>query len=230
MCNDACIEFVVAQLHKDDVQGKRVIEVGACDVNGSVRSLVEALGPASYLGIDLEEGPGVDQVCRAEDLVRRYGPESFDVVISTEMLEHVRSWRSVISNLKRVVAPGGVLLLTTRSKGFGFHAYPFDFWRYEMTDMEVLFSDFSVEALTPDRSCPGVLFKGRKPSKFHERDLSAYPLYSMMTDGRVLEIHNRDILVFRARYLARRAVIHALPASRLLPGPVRRGLKRLLGF
>ena len=122
------------------------------------------------------------------------------------------------------------MLLTTRSKGFGFHEYPFDFWRYEMTDMEMLFSDFSIEALSSDRCDPGVLFKGRKPSKFQERDLSAYPLYSMMTGGRAVAIHNREILIFRGRYLARRAVIHVLPARRLLPGPVRRGLKRLLGF
>ncbi len=224
MCNEACIDFAVAQLHEDDVKGKKVLEVGAQDVNGSVRSLVEALGPASYLGVDLERGPGVDEVCRAEDLLGRYGPESFDVVISTEMLEHVSNWRTVLNNLKRVVAPGGVLLLTTRSKGFGFHGYPFDFWRYEMTDMAVLFSDFSIEALIPDRCSPGVLFKGRKPSNFQERDLSAYPLYSMMTGGRTGAIHNRDIVLFRARYLAWRV------ASCVLPDSIRRGLKRSLGF
>lgn len=230
MCNDACIEFAAAQLHKDDVQDKRVLEVGARDVNGSVRSVVEALGPAAYLGVDLERGPGVDEVCRAEDLVRHYGPESFDVVICTEMLEHVSNWRTVISNLKRVVAPGGVLLVTTRSKGFGFHGYPFDFWRYEITDMEVLFSDFSIEALVPDRCHPGVLFKGRKPKQFQERDLSAHSLYSMITGARAVAIHHGDVLLFRARYLARRAALHVLPAGRMLPDSIRRGFKRLLGF
>ncbi len=230
VCNDACIEFAAAQLQKDDVQDKRVLEVGARDVNGSVRSVVEALGPAAYLGIDLERGPGVDEVCRAEDLVKCYGPESFDVVISTEILEHVSNWRTVISNLKRVIAPGGVLLLTTRSKGFGFHGYPFDFWRYEITDMEVLFSDFSIEALIPDRCHPGVLFKGRKPKQFQERDLSAHSLYSMMTGARAVAIHHGDVLLFRARYLARRAALHVLPAGRMLPDSIRRGFKRLLGF
>jgi SAM-dependent methyltransferase len=230
VCNDACIEFAVAQLHKDDVKDKKVLEVGARDVNGSVRPLVEASGPASYLGVDLEGGPGVDEICRAENLVTRYGPESFDLVICTEMLEHVRNWRTVISNLKQVIAPGGVLFLTTRSKGFGFHGYPFDFWRYEMTDMEVLFSDFSIEALIPDRCDPGVLLKGRKPKQFQERDLSAHSLYSMMTGGRALGIHSRDIVLFRARYLARRVALHLLPAGRMLPDSMRRGFKRLLGF
>jgi SAM-dependent methyltransferase len=230
MCNDACIEFAIAQLRPVDIQGKRVLEVGARDVNGSVRSVVEALAPASYLGVDFEEGLGVDEICRAEDLVSRYGLESFDVVLSTEMLEHVRNWRSAISNLKRVLVPGGVVLLTTRSQGFPFHGYPYDFWRFEMMDMEVLFADFSIEALIPDRRHPGVLFKGRKPREFYERNLSAYPLYSMIVGRRAVAIHNREILVFRACYLARRVAIHALPAGRMLPGPIRQRLKRLFGF
>ena len=41
----------------------RVVEVGSRDINGSIRELVDA---DTYVGIDLEEGPGVDVVgdCR----------------------------------------------------------------------------------------------------------------------------------------------------------------------
>ena len=31
------------------------------------------------MGIDLEEGPGVDIVCNAEEVLDKFGPESFDV-------------------------------------------------------------------------------------------------------------------------------------------------------
>ena len=150
MCNQACLAYGELHLGEGDVRDRRVIEVGARNVNGSLRGYVEGLGPARYVGVDIEAGPGVDEVCNAEDLVSRFGAESFDVVICTEMLEHVRDWRIVVSNLKRLVAPGGTLLVTTRSIGFPYHAFPWDFWRYENDDMRAIFSDLEVENVESD--------------------------------------------------------------------------------
>ena len=95
------------------VEGRDVVEVGAYDVNGSVRPHIESLGPASYLGLDIEEGPGVDRVLDARDLLAELGRGSADVVISTEMIEHVRDWPVVVRNLKGLLRPGGHLLVTT---------------------------------------------------------------------------------------------------------------------
>jgi SAM-dependent methyltransferase len=230
MCNEACIEFGIAQLLATDIRGKAVLEVGARDVNGSLRGHVESLGPASYVGVDIEVGPGVDELCRGEQLVQRYGAESFDVVLSSEMLEHVRDWRAVVSNLKRVVKPNGILLFTTRSPGFGFHGYPFDFWRYELSDIAVLFSDFSVEVLLTDPSAPGVFFKGRKPVDFMERSLAGYPLYSMITERRTPQVREYEIFAFHMWYQAR-AIAATVPVTlrrATLPEPVRIRIRRLL--
>jgi SAM-dependent methyltransferase len=230
ICNRACIEFGIAQLRGEEVRGKAVLEVGACDVNGSLRGHVESQSPARYQGVDLEYGPGVDEVCRAEELVQRYGPDAFDVVLCTEMLEHVRDWRAVVSNLKRVIKPGGILLFTTRSRGFRFHGYPFDFWRYELSDVAHLFSDFDTDALVADPCEPGVFFKGRKPLDFQERDLTGYPLYSVMTERRTLEVTAYEILAFRVRYLTRAFSEKVLAPVRraILPVPIRRRIKRFL--
>lgn len=184
MCNSACLDFGRTKLTGSDVTAKRVIEIGAVDINGSLRPDVEALAPSEYLGIDIAEGPGVDEVCNVYDLVERYGPESFDVAISSEMIEHVHDWRKAISQIKQILRPGGVLVMTTRSIGFPYHDYPFDYWRYELDDMRAIFSDMTIEALEPDTDDPGVLVKARKPENFVEKDLSEHALYSMVIGER----------------------------------------------
>ncbi|HTX63080.1 MAG TPA: methyltransferase domain-containing protein [Acidimicrobiales bacterium] len=187
MCNPNCLRFVNESLSASDVGGRRVLEVGAYDVNGSPRAVIEAMGPASYLGVDIMDGPGVDEVCSVEGLLDRFGPEAFDVVVSTEMIEHVADWQGAVSNLKRVTAPEGVIVLTTRSKGFPLHDYPADYWRFEQEDMRVVFSDCAVEELESDApEDPGVFVKARKPGDFRELDLAGYALFSMVSGGRAL--------------------------------------------
>jgi SAM-dependent methyltransferase len=115
--NKACLEFGIRSLTAHDVRGRTVLEVASRDVNGSLRGHVEGLAPASYLGVDIAAGPGVDEICPVDCLIDRFGPDRFDLVFSTEMLEHVRDWRAALANLKAVTKPGGVLFFTTRSRG-----------------------------------------------------------------------------------------------------------------
>src|SRR5687768_13850689 len=135
MCSDKVLEFGARALTASEVAGKRVIEVGARVVQDPLMTLrhhVTALGPASYLGVDMLPGPGVDETGSALELIDRYGPDSFDVVLSTELLEHIEDWPALIRNLKHVLKPGGVMLLTTRSEGFPYHAWPDDYWRFSL--------------------------------------------------------------------------------------------------
>jgi SAM-dependent methyltransferase len=217
------MDFGTAHLTAADIRGRVVLEVGSQNVNGSLRSHVESLAPARYVGVDMTPGPGVDEVCSAEKLIQRFGPDAFDVVISTEMLEHVRDWRAVISNMKGVLKPGGILLFTTRSQGFAFHAYPFDFWRYELSDVEALFDDFETLTLESDPSEPGVFFKGRKPVGWRARPLDGHALFSIILRRRAADVRESEVRMFRVLYPAR------LAAYMVLPQPIRQGLKRLFG-
>ncbi len=181
MCSPNCVEFVARSLGPADVGGRRVLEVGSYDVNGSVRAIAREAGAGSYLGVDIVPGPGVDEICEAGELLSRYGPGSFDVVISTEMLEHVEDWRRVVENLKGVLAPEGLLVLTTRSPGFAFHGYPLDFWRFSADDMRRIFADMRIEKLESDApEVPGVFLRARRIPGANPTDLSAVNVYSVV--------------------------------------------------
>jgi SAM-dependent methyltransferase len=111
---------------------------------------------------------------------------SFDLVITTEMLEHVQDWKAVIANMKGVLKPGGVIFITTRSEGFPFHEYPGDYWRFEVEDMREIFSDFKIETLLPDPSEPGVFIRARKPAKgYKARSFDSIHLHSVPAGKRV---------------------------------------------
>jgi SAM-dependent methyltransferase len=219
MCNETGIEFGARMLTPGRVAGKDVIDVGALDVNGSLRSVVEPLGPARYVGVDIEMGPGVDEVVAAEGLIARYGRESFDVVITTEMVEHTRDWPRVMSNLKGILRPGGLLLLTTRSKGFKYHAYPYDFWRYEPADLRAIFSDLDIITIEQDTDAPGVFMLASRPESFTEQRPDVR-LFSMITGRRDRGVSDRQVRLFLLRY---RLVQWLSPARYWLRWQWRRG-------
>lgn len=182
------IVFGARHLRPEHVAGKKVIDVGACDFNGSIRPLIESWGPAEYVGVDIIPGPCVDVVCNADDLLTRFGEEQFDIVLSIEMLEHSRHWQRSIMNMKRLCKKGGYILLTTRSQGYPCHGFPHDFWRFERTDMEVIFSDFELLSLESDPANPGVFVFARRPRSSKEISLEKYTLYSVLTNERIHEV------------------------------------------
>lgn len=206
MCTNSCIIFGAINLTKDEVVNKRIIEVGSHNVNGSLRNIYESWNPAQYVGIDLEYGPGVDIVCDAEDILERFGRNSFDIVVSTELLEHVRNYRMVVSNLKNICKPGGIIIITTRSCGFPYHGFPYDFWRYEIKDMKHIFSDCYIDRIENDRDSPGVFLKVIKPDNFVENNLSNYKLFSIIANQRIQDIDDKNFYEFLNDYQRRQTI------------------------
>ena len=77
----------------------------------------------------MREGPGVDVVCKAEDM-----PDDLtsDIVVSAEMLEHAPDW---IAAFKRMVELcNGLFVLTARGGKFMWHDYPGDYHRFSTQD------------------------------------------------------------------------------------------------
>jgi SAM-dependent methyltransferase len=170
--HDSVMAFGRAVLTSKYVRGKQVIEVGSMNVNGSLRTHVESLGPSSYVGVDIIAGHGVDVVCDAVDLKKRFDKNAFDVVISTEMLEHAEDWRATIAVMKRILRSGGIFLLTARGPGFPLHGHPYDWHRFTVNDFRRIFADFQIDALEadPDPQRPGVLMYARKPRAWRRKN------------------------------------------------------------
>jgi SAM-dependent methyltransferase len=188
MCNVTVIEFFIKNVEKEEFKDKKILEVGSKYINGSVRPLIERFcSPKEYIGVDIEHGKFVDIILPAEKLTKYFGFESFDVVISTELLEHVKDWRLVITEMKNVLKRGGYIYITTRSKGFPYHAYPYDFWRYETNDLKKIFSDFDILTIEKDPEL-GVFLKAKKPKNYTPVDLSHISLYSMILGQRTRRI------------------------------------------
>lgn len=88
----------------------RVLEVGSYNVNGSVRPLFKG----DYHGVDIREGPGVDAIIFEPLIKWDLGSYKYDVVVSTEMLEHaLRPWEA-IEGMYNALNNGGWLILTCR--------------------------------------------------------------------------------------------------------------------
>jgi SAM-dependent methyltransferase len=159
--------FATRALTAEQVTGKRVVEAGAYNYNGSARDAITVHDPASYLGTDVQPGPGVDVVCPAEKLPDVLGEASTDIVISTEMLEHAEDWQAAMAGIAAILKPGGLLVLTTRSPGFPYHPHPGDFWRFPVDLMEWIADGCGLEVLRcepdPDGNSPGVFLLARKP-------------------------------------------------------------------
>jgi hypothetical protein len=136
MCNSWCLDFSSRALPYLDREAA-ALEVGSLDVNGTVRQVFEPL-VRSYYGVDIRPGAGVDEVLDVAQLTERLGPSRFDLVVSTEMIEHCFAWLDALYQMMNVLRPGGVFLLTTRSPGFPLHDHPADHWRFTRDDLVTL--------------------------------------------------------------------------------------------
>lgn len=192
MCNVWCKGFVRKTVPQWPVM-PAVLEVGARNVNGSVRDILEPL-TSRYVGCDLEAGEGVDVVADATRLTDVFPPESFDVLVSTEMLEHVPDWPAAWAQMLTVLRPGGLFILSTRSPGFPLHDYPGDFWRFNARDIGVILEGVA-DILMVDKDLTlgypcgiGVLARKRPQidlQAWQARLSAAVPIYQMQACERM---------------------------------------------
>lgn len=122
----AIIDFAKSARTDFGVEPRAVLEIGSLDLNGSAR---EAWPGVPWTGIDVQPGRGVDRAMDGRMALAAYGHYAFDLLVCCEALEHdPRPWE-VWRLFPRLVRPGGWLLASMPTFGFGYHGHPKDYWR-----------------------------------------------------------------------------------------------------
>lgn len=116
-------------IHRHAKRGGRVIDVG-CG-GQPLRPMLEAAG-MTYIGLDTQsqEGVDTDYLCAIDGVLpdALLAENGFDLVVCTEVLEHVADWPAAWANLTRLLAPGGALIFSAPFF-YPLHEEPFDFFR-----------------------------------------------------------------------------------------------------
>lgn len=193
--HDSVLQFLRERLNGAEIFNRDVIEIGSQDVNGSPREVIAPFGPRTYWGVDFCPGKGVDLVLDVSKISSHFGPSSFDIVVSTETLEHAENWREAITEMKRVLRPGGILIVTARGPGFPYHGFPHDHWRFTVDDFKAIFSDMKIEACLQD-TAPGVLFKGVKIESTGSPNLSRIEIQRISVPPEMIQVEGSvDVIV-----------------------------------
>lgn len=125
--------------HSDKL-GDCVLEIGSRIHNPNAWWLNNRdLAKGQWLGIDLQEGENVDQVCDIHNMPEEWKGR-FSGVVCSEVLEHVaRPWIA-LPKIKEVLQPGGQIIITTLLT-FHVHGYPDDYYRYTESGLRLLLED-----------------------------------------------------------------------------------------
>jgi SAM-dependent methyltransferase len=104
----------------------RVVDIGAQNVNGSLREVCPA--QLQYLGLDFVKANGVDIVLD-DPYQLPLQNDSVDFVVSSSCFEHSEMFWLLFLEVLRVLRPSGLFYLNVPSNG-EFHRYPVDCWRF----------------------------------------------------------------------------------------------------
>ena len=124
-----------------------VLNVGS---GGTFGALIGTLRRANVTSIDADPSRNPDAVMDVRHM-NEFADGSFDHVFMMEVLEHVETPQAALDEVRRVLRPGGTLLLSTPF-GLEVHAEPHDYYRFTRDGLAFLLDDFESVQITPDAS------------------------------------------------------------------------------
>jgi len=98
----------------------------------------------NLIAINVTADWSIDAQASADHLPFR--DQSFAVIVCTEVLEHTRSPEQVLKELRRVLQPGGKLLLSVPF-AFPIHYAPTDYYRFTRFGLMHLLQEWQIESM-----------------------------------------------------------------------------------
>lgn len=93
-----------------------------------------------YTGVDIGENPRADHKIEPGGILP-FNDHSFDIVLSSQVLEHVEDVNQYMKECYRVLKPNGFFLLSTHGT-WQYHASPHDFHRWTSIGLKKLIKAF----------------------------------------------------------------------------------------
>jgi len=150
------------------VAGKTVLDVASGVGYGS--DMLKAAGAAQVIGVDRSSeavayGATHHATSQPDYLLASAGElplldGQFDVVVSFETIEHVPDHHRFLTEVKRVLHPDGLFLVSTPNKGIYIEGNPFHTKEFTFTEFEGLLGSFfsHVETLAQDNWITSAIF------------------------------------------------------------------------
>src|SRR6185295_17320064 len=93
----------------------KILELGSGSqrIAGSIRPYFNEA--QEYIGVDIEEGPGVDIVSRAQDT--KFEENYFDTLAIFSLFEHDLDWKETMSHNIKWLKPGGLIFTCFGAEG-----------------------------------------------------------------------------------------------------------------
>jgi len=119
-----------------------IYEFGSFQVEGqeAIADLRPLFPGKKYIGCDMRSGKGVDLLLNLHDI--ELPDSTAGTVLALDTLEHVEFCRRAMSEVYRILKPGGVVIISSVMY-FPIHEYPSDYWRFTPEGFRSLLNQFS---------------------------------------------------------------------------------------
>jgi hypothetical protein len=130
-----------------------LLEVGSKDYGSTQDLRALFAGKGTYIGVDMEDGPGVDVVLDLtedfETIDAKLGGRRFSAIFCLSVLEHCEQPFKMAENLTLLLKPKGRICIGAPFS-WKVHAYPNDYWRFTPEGIKKLFPKvrFDIERST----------------------------------------------------------------------------------